>query len=171
MKLKRCSHCNNELSLDKFGWNNKLRNKKHSWCKECHKIYSKKHYQDNICRYYPMKVARKKQRRIEVRLFLFNYFKTHPCIECNETNPILLDFDHVDPKTKIHTISHWTKYGTLSKIKLEIPKCVVRCVRCHRLRTAKQYNWYADVAKLADAAALEAAEKSCGCKSLHPHQI
>jgi len=34
---------------------------------------------------------------------------------------------------------------TLDQIFAEISKCDVRCVSCHRIRTAKQFGWWSDV--------------------------
>lgn len=50
---------------------------------------------------------------------------------CDETEPVCLDFHHIDPNEKDFTIS---KHRGKSKENLlkEIKKCVCVCANCHR---------------------------------------
>ena len=72
---------------------------------------------------------------------IFDYYKTHQCIDCGENNPIVLEFDHRDGVEKIDNISRLID-RSWDTIKKEIDKCDVRCANCHRIRTAKQQGWY-----------------------------
>jgi hypothetical protein len=36
---------------------------------------------------------------------------------------------------------------SLENLKLEIEKCEVRCVKCHRLKTADQLGWHKDIVR------------------------
>lgn len=61
-----------------------------------------------------------------------------PCVDCAKTYPPhVMDFDHRDPATKEHEVSHLVNKTTCpwSRILAEIAKCDVVCVCCHRLRT------------------------------------
>ena len=63
---------------------------------------------------------------------------TH-CIDCGESDPIVLDFDHqLDKK---FCISRYRGHG-IKALEGEIAKCVVRCSNCHRRKTAKDFGWY-----------------------------
>jgi hypothetical protein len=55
-----------------------------------------------------------------------------PCDDCKETNVFLLQFDHRIPSEKSTNISRCL---TIESIDLEVRKCVVRCVTCHRKKT------------------------------------
>jgi len=80
--------------------------------------------------------------------FVEDYLLTHPCVDCGSTDIVMLDFDHVDPSTKVKggvakMIHNRTSLETLRK---EIEKCEVRCVRCHRLKTWDDNHWRAKYA-------------------------
>jgi len=56
-----------------------------------------------------------------------------PCVDCGSWRR--LEVDHVDPSTKItHGVWSWSEKRRLEELK----KCVVRCYRCHKLKTAEE---------------------------------
>ena len=60
------------------------------------------------------------------------------CIDCGESNPLVLDFDHVKGD-KILAISDMSnKAYCIDKISEEMEKCEVRCANCHRIITEKR---------------------------------
>jgi hypothetical protein len=62
------------------------------------------------------------------------------CVDCGEKDPVVLEFDHLDPSTKIFEIGEATRMGWgLERILAEAKKCDVVCANCHRRRTAKQF--------------------------------
>jgi len=72
-----------------------------------------------------------------VRAFLAN----HPCVDCSESDIVVLEFDHVRG-TKAFNIAYLVGQGRdLQTIKTEMDKCEVRCANCHRRKTAKQFGW------------------------------
>lgn len=84
----------------------------------------------------------KKLRMDKVRLELWNYLEKHPCIDCKESDPVVLEFDHVRGE-KIKAVANAVCDGwSWNKVLTEIEKCDVRCANCHRRRTATQFNWY-----------------------------
>ena len=78
----------------------------------------------------------------ENRFKLWQYLLEHPCVECGEDNPVLLEFDHLNPKTKKKAIARMLTSNAWVAIAKEIAKCQVLCVKCHRLLTAQQQGWY-----------------------------
>jgi len=50
------------------------------------------------------------------------------CELCGETDKSLLDFHHIDPKTKTRTVSGCTSFASARR---EIAKCSVLCKTCH----------------------------------------
>ena len=83
----------------------------------------------------------------EIKTFLMKYFSLHSCIDCGESNPVVLEFYHLSDKTS--KISTLIRKRQLEIIKKEIKKCQVLCANCHRKRTAKENGWYKNIAPVA----------------------
>ena len=88
----------------------------------------------------------RRQRAIERnRELLHLYLRDHPCVDCEERDPVVLEFDHVRGE-KNHTITRMFRYAyAWQTIRTELEKCDVRCANCHRRKTARERGW--DVAK------------------------
>jgi len=81
--------------------------------------------------------------RIKVREKLFNFLSKQKCIDCGETDPIVLDFDHTDKKNKFKSVSQMLcGHYSFETILKEIKKCEIRCANCHRRRTYIQFNCF-----------------------------
>lgn len=67
------------------------------------------------------------------RAWLDAYLLEHPCEHCGEGDPVVLDFHHIDPATKIDNVSNLVRRGHgLQAIADEVAKCMVLCANCHR---------------------------------------
>lgn len=108
------------------------------WCKLCIREKQKTHYRNNL-EYYAKKSKELKEKlRQENCVRIVEYLKSHPCIDCGESDVIVLDFDHLDPTQKTNNVSKMIHRCGWARILREIEKCVVRCANCHRRKTAKQ---------------------------------
>jgi len=133
--MKVCSTCKKNKLLSEYHTN---KGTPKSYCKECAKKYRKSYYDKNreYAIQYAMKSSTKKKQLL--RNYVFEYLKTHPCVDCNEDDPIVLEFDHIDPKVKINNISQLVlNKVALCRLQTEIDKCEVRCCNCHRRKTAR----------------------------------
>ncbi|HEV2009592.1 MAG TPA: hypothetical protein VGS17_01005 [Candidatus Limnocylindria bacterium] len=81
---------------------------------------------------------------------VYEFLLTNPCVDCGETNPVVLDFDHVDPTTKRWSVGRMLSRRTTTAVRREMSKCVVRCANCHRRRTAVQFNFPDPLARSLD---------------------
>jgi hypothetical protein len=148
--LRRCSKCLRQLDESNFNWKIKgIRLQYH--CKECSRKYIRNHYQNNVNYYVSKAKKRNKIIRENAYSYLGPYLLSHPCVDCGETDMLVLEFDHRDRKMKDDEISHIiAKGGNLDKIVGEVSKCDIRCSNCHRRKTEKENNsWklkYAPVA-------------------------
>lgn len=147
---KKCSKCLRILEESKFNW--KYKNLKLQYhCKECSRKYVRNHYYNNISYY--LNKAHRRNLMVKERAYKFlgPYLLSHPCVDCGETDILVLEFDHRDRTLKEGEIRHIIQNGaTLQKVIDEVGKCDVRCSNCHRRKTEKENNsWkfrYAPVA-------------------------
>ena len=77
-------------------------------------------------------LARRERNRMLVR----DYLRTHPCKLCGESDPVVLDFDHLTDKYR--DIGWLVPASCTRRIIAEIEKCRVLCANCHRRHTAAQ---------------------------------
>ena len=105
--------------------------------------YHKEYYQQNKAKIKARVIAWQKRRLDELRRYVYDYLIAHPCVECGETNPVVLEFDHRDDQTKVSAIADLIlRLCSTKKLQAEIDKCQVRCANCHRIRTAKKQGYY-----------------------------
>jgi 5-methylcytosine-specific restriction endonuclease McrA len=80
--------------------------------------------------------ARHARIRTEIRNTIIDYLATHPCVDCGESDPVVLDFDHIAGKSFNIAKASWMLVS-VERLLAEINKCEVRCSNCHRRRTAR----------------------------------
>lgn len=136
---KTCSKCNLEKKESDFFLK---RNKPMSHCIECQRRYIRDHYNKNK-QYYIEKAHRYGAKlKLRNKNFVCEYLMNHPCVDCGESDIVVLEFDHINDD-KLHNISTLIMAeSSLDKIKAEITKCEVVCCNCHRKRTANRGQWY-----------------------------
>jgi CRISPR/Cas system-associated protein Cas10 (large subunit of type III CRISPR-Cas system) len=139
---KRCSLCKTCVDVINFNKNKGRKDGLNSVCKDCSRKRSKQYYTDNKEIHKKETSRRGKIHKLERRKKIFDYLKEHPCVDCGETNPIVLEFDHRELEEKEYTISQIIDKRGWNIVLNEIAKCDVRCANCHRMRTAKQFGWY-----------------------------
>lgn len=128
--LKKCSQCKEEKDTSLFASHTKRKDGLQTICKACQTIYGQARYQQNKKQFYEAN----KQHRIRNQIAVAEFLKDKSCIDCGETNPVVLTFDHVRGKKRME-VSNMVKqsYG-LETIFLEIAKCDIRCFNCHQIK-------------------------------------
>ena len=128
--------------LEDFPWKYKSPGIRHILCKECVAKRSNEWYYKNREWHIQNVTDHKKADRERARIFVAEYLSTHPCVDCAESNPVDLEFDHVRGK-KTKAIASLIRDGvTLDRIKKEIELCEMRCANCHRKKTAKERGFF-----------------------------
>lgn len=145
-ELRECVRCHRGLPVAMFWLKNRRTGRRSRTCRDCAATYGREHYRKNKAAYLARNRSRDRrgQRTRELRssrLLVVRYLLQHPCIDCGETDPLLLEFDHRDPSTKLAYVATLIGHGPREALLEEIAKCDVRCVRCHRLKTARQSGW------------------------------
>jgi hypothetical protein len=106
---------------------------------EDQKAYARRHYQENRELY----LARSKKSNPVTRGrkldYLHDYLRNHPCVDCGESDIVVLEFDHLPEFEKLFNATNISK--SYDAIKAEIAKCEVVCANCHTRRTAKRGGW------------------------------
>lgn len=137
--MKTCSVCKLEKPLDEFQKRSSNKDGRTGMCKICKREYDNKYYKTN----YEYRKEYIQQNRALARedasKYILNYLLEHPCIDCGESDPVVLEFDHVIGK-KRDNVSN-LKRSSVIAVKEEIKKCEVRCANCHRKKTARQFGW------------------------------
>lgn len=128
----------------------RARGRRQSWCRPCDAEYKRDWYLKNRERH--IAKARESNQRtfLQNRMNVRGYLNTHPCVNCGESDPVVLDFDHM--RDKVRTISYMVlRKWRWQSIEAEIAKCEVRCANCHRRKTARERGYYRNLSIEEDA--------------------
>jgi hypothetical protein len=135
-RLRKCYRCRALKPETDFSWRRKAKGQRDSFCRPCRSAYGKEHYAQNRQRYIDQAGRVKRRLMRERTLYLIEYFKTHPCTDCGELDPIVLEFDHLGDKE--FAIGPELSRRNWPSILAEMEKCEVVCANCHRRRTARR---------------------------------
>lgn len=131
---RRCARCKAVKHEDDFAGPYASKPRKDTLCRPCRAAYQHDHYLENR----PVLIARSRARNEAERhrrvALIVEYLRFHPCVDCGETDPVVLEFDHLGEKS--FTVAAGLKTRSWAAIQAEIEKCEVVCVNCHRRRTA-----------------------------------
>jgi hypothetical protein len=133
---KYCYYCKQNKPVDEFHKATSKYKQKKDICKPCQSIKGKNYYiknKDSIL----ARSAKINQRNRELYL---NYLLTHPCVDCGESDPVVLEADHVGDKS--YDVSRMIQGWSWNRILQELKKCEIVCANCHRRRTAKSQGWF-----------------------------
>src|ERR1700693_266875 len=136
--MKTCGNCHQELPEAAFFFKDRAAGILRSTCKVCCRVYGRRHYTKHRDAFYLRKNARQREYLSRNRAFIADYLVQHPCVDCGESDIVVLDLDHVGGR-KTRAVSVLVAEATaLDRICAEIAKCAVRCANCHRRRTAAE---------------------------------
>lgn len=137
--MKTCSKCGLSKPLEEFQKRAKNKDGHAGICKLCKREYDNAHYKANTDRRQYI-INNKLARRKKVQEWILQYLKEHPCIDCGESDIVVLEFDHRGDK--LNHVSILIRTHALESVKKEVAKCDVRCANCHRRKTARDFgNW------------------------------
>ena len=139
--MKLCKICGVTKDEEKFAYRTDRNCRQHR-CRECQKAYRRVHYLTNKQKYKDKALLWRLDSKKKIRKQLLRYFQEHPCVDCGETDPLVLEFDHKSTAVKTDNVSTMiTDSRPMHLIMEEIEKCEVRCANCHRRSTAIQGGW------------------------------
>ncbi|MEY2434356.1 MAG: hypothetical protein QOC92_4081 [Acidimicrobiaceae bacterium] len=139
MPEKRCCTCGEVKPLDEFNRLSRAKDGRQPRCRQCHKDWHAAHKEHHNALIH----ARTRRMRLELATLILEYLIVHPCVDCGETDPVVLEFDHL--RDKVDNVSGLVRrLRTWEAIQDEIAKCEVVCANCHRRRTSQRagtYRW------------------------------
>lgn len=140
MLLKACAKCSIVKPLEEFNKKRKSLDGHQTYCRACASLKLKAFYVRNKARLVIKATANRKRYKARNKQIIMDFLTTNPCVDCGETDPIVLDFDHVNHLEKSNNISAMFE-ASADELRAEIAKCVSRCANCHRRRTYIQFGY------------------------------
>jgi hypothetical protein len=94
IETRLCLTCRQVKPICEFSYRNRLKKWRMGHCKVCCSLKQKTWYKANksTCRGISNKWCAK--RRFETAVKILEYLQLHPCVDCGESDPLVLDFDH-----------------------------------------------------------------------------
>jgi hypothetical protein len=131
--LRHCSRCGHDLPIECF---NRYRDGLQWWCRTCFAAYFRDRGDTHRRQSYAAKLARQQALRARV----LDHLRQHPCVDCGEPDPVVLEFDHLG--TKVASISAlMSDTASRTVLDAEMAGFDVVCTNCHRRRTATRAGW------------------------------
>ena len=128
---KFCSSCGQIKNIDNFYKSSASKSGYQAWCKSCLINTNKYRYKHN---------PNIKKKTFEdsfhsgqkMQHICNEIKKKYGCSFCDEREPCVLDFHHVDPNTKEMSVSALASNKSKERLVNEINRCAVVCSNCHR---------------------------------------
>lgn len=131
--MRICTKCRKRKDELDFVFRNKAKNQRVRYCRSCSRNAIRRHYKQ----YYVDKSRKYRQILIAAsRDLIWEHLKSHPCVDCAETDPLVLEFDHVRGQKEFNISTMMRGKMSVSQIQNEMAKCDVRCSNCHKRKTA-----------------------------------
>lgn len=113
--MKFCRKCGEWKNETEFNKNRRRKDGLQDWCRECNIASSRKN--------------RREKRTVNNKRD-YIYALKRPCQKCGEKRLYLIQFHHIDPKTKNFEVSQF-RHFSMKKCEEESKKCVCLCSNCH----------------------------------------
>ena len=139
-QLKFCIKCHVAKPITDFVFINRALGRRQSWCRPCDAAYKRAWYAKNRERHIGKVRVGRERISAENQARMWAYLALHPCVDCGETDPVVLEFDHI--RDKVRNVSSMTRGWRWQRMEEEIAKCEVRCANCHRRKTAKTQGYF-----------------------------
>jgi hypothetical protein len=136
-----CRACGVMRSLNEFPFRTLDDRRRHRICLDCQRQWTNRWYADRKGGTVRAMRRRGTARRDVLARAVFSFLTEHPCVDCGEDDPLVLDFDHLRDKSA-NVSDLVADRAPWDVIVREIEKCAVRCVNCHRRRTARANGGY-----------------------------
>lgn len=141
-ETKRCSGCHKELPLGEFYKNRHSPDGLQGYCKTCGKVKTKQYQKEKPEKFREISKRSWAKNREKRNATDRNRMHTHfnfinslkqSCAKCGDNRFYVIEFHHIDPTTKLFTISDGRKsHKSKEDVENEVKKCVCLCRNCHK---------------------------------------
>lgn len=131
--------CGETKPLSEFNKMARSKDGRQYWCHDCAREKGRLRNACTTDQRARLMKARNERVEAENRRRICEYLSEHPCVDCNEDDIVVLEFDHLRDKRKA--------VGAMMRelwprIEEEIAKCDVVCANCHKRRTEQRRGSY-----------------------------
>lgn len=130
--MKTCVACDFDKPFAEFGKLKRSPDGRSSKCLLCTRDYNRSYYATNKSVERPKRTERSLAARRDAVRFVRDYLVAHPCVDCGESDWVVLDFDHVRGSKRRNVSDLAWGGASIQTLEAEIDKCEVRCANCHR---------------------------------------
>jgi hypothetical protein len=132
------------MSIEQFPFKHVAAGKRHAQCRTCCRARSKRHYHTNRAAYLERNRRNNPAQRARAAAFVLAFLREHACNRCGEADPVVLEFNHLNPSSKSSNVSDMV-LGMCSpgRLEAELVQCEVVCANCHQRLTsvARAYHY------------------------------
>ncbi len=96
--MRTCTRCEVAQPLSAFATRRADRGTLQSWCRTCHRAVAASRYARQTPEALSEKRRRKRDRNLRLRRVLWELLGTMHCIDCGESDILVLEFDHLSEK-------------------------------------------------------------------------
>lgn len=140
--MKQCLRCEEWKGHSDFHRNKARKDGMATYCKPCTSTIQMERYRRDPSVNGRALVSQKKS-IVRNQQYVWSYLESHPCVQCDESDPEVLEFDHLEEGSKFKNVSVLSCSAySLRTLVAEINKCQVLCANCHRRKTNRQFNFW-----------------------------
>jgi hypothetical protein len=129
--MRKCIVCGEFKNESEFGWRNTEKKLLQSVCTPCRRAQMKTRYENHPENVKLINMTSRVKARSEAQKFVADYLIAHPCVDCGESDPVVLTFDHNNGNNKMNVADMVSQGYSLKAGQEEVNKCVIRCFNCH----------------------------------------
>ena len=121
-----CRGCGRWLAREDFSFRDARGKALRTRCRGCIREASRLHYVRMKRTYLERNRRSNPLQRLAAAEFVYEFLLAHPCDECGEVDPVVLEFNHRDPTSKSANLSDMIANGvSLAALSAETAKCDV----------------------------------------------
>lgn len=139
---KRCVICRRRQPLSEFNLKRASADGFQPHCRDCNRAACRDYYRRKRAQHLRDVTVNRWAYVARNRAVIFAHLIEHPCVDCGEADPIVLEFDHASGEKLGEVPELAARPVALARLRSEMAKCVIRCVNCHLRRTARSQGWW-----------------------------